>query len=223
MSGISFMPDITVFHKKEIFGIFKMYGYKKNYLTAVKISVVIFVFTLLSINVNAEEKNQGFDKTLKLNTISFHVTCPNDSSLNNLTIVPAGLAIDNSTIITEIDGTVAGAEVDDLNGDGFPEIYIYISSAGSGSYGSLVAYSSNHNKSVSPIYLPPLEEDKLNSKGYMGHDEFTVMEGTLARRFPIYNKDDRNVHPTGGKRQLSYKLVAGEATWILQLIRSTTF
>ncbi len=200
-----------------------MHRYKRWYCTTVKIAVVIFTLSSLSINVNAEEKTQKFDKTLNLNTIGFHVTCPNESSLNNLTIVPSGLSIDNSMIITEIDGTVSGAEVDDLNGDGFPEIYVYINSAGSGSYGSLVAYSSNHNKTISPIYLPPIEEDKLNSKGYMGHDEFTVMEGNLSRRFPIYNKDDSNANPTGGTRQLSYKLVAGEATWTLQVIRNTTF
>jgi hypothetical protein len=200
-----------------------MYKQKREWFGAIKTSFLVTAVTLFSTNTNAGEQNITFDKTFRQDSISFHISCPNDSSLNNLTIIPSGLTIDNSTISTEVDGTVTGAEIDDLNRDGFPEIYIYISSAGSGSYGSLVAYSSNQNKSISPIYLPPLEEDKMNSKGYMGHDQFTVMEGNLSRRFPIYNKDDSNAHPTGGTRQLIYKLVPGEASWRLQLKNSTTF
>ncbi len=58
----------------------------------------------------------------------------------------------------EIDGTVSGVEIADFNSDGSPEIYVYVTSAGSGSYGDLVAYSSNNNKSISGIYLLPLTE-----------------------------------------------------------------
>ena len=74
----------------------------------------------------------------------------------------------------------------DLNGDGSPEIYVYVSSAGSGSYASLVAYGANSKKSLSPIHLPDLSDDKKNSRGYMGHDEFRVVENSLVRRFPTY-------------------------------------
>lgn len=173
--------------------------------------------------VNAADTVKGFDKLLKLQGITFHVTCPNNSSLNNLKIVPSGLEIDNSVIIKkDIDGSVTGTEVADLNGDGSPEIYIYVNSAGSGTYGSLIAYSANNKKSLSEIYLPPFEDDAENSKGYMGHDEFTVIESSLARRFPIYKKGDSNAKPTGGMRQLQYKLIAGEATWQLKLVKSTS-
>ncbi len=195
----------------------------KGYYARVTLSVVLFICTLLSLAAHAEEKKQGFDTTLKHNNVSFHIICPNNSSLNMLTIIPAGLSLDNSTITTEIDGTVTGVEIDDLNGDGYPEIYIYVNSAGSGSYASLVAYSSNQNKTISPIYLPPLGDDKLNAKGYMGHDQFAVLKGELTRRFPVYKENDSNAQPTGGTRQLSYKLVSGEATWTLQLTSSTTF
>ena len=53
----------------------------------------------------------------------------------------------------------------------------------------------------------------------MGHDEFSVVELNLARRFPIYLEGDTNASPSGGTRQLQYKLVAGEAGLILQLDR----
>jgi len=163
----------------------------------------------------------AFDKVLKLQGITFHVQATNEGSLNKLKIIPSGLAEVNHIIEQEIDGTVTGAEVGDLNRDGSPELYVYITSAGSGAYGSLVAYSANHKKSLSEIYLPPLEDDKKRSQGYMGHDQFTLVENRFARRFPVYLKEDANCCPKGGTRQLEYTLVPGEATWLLKLVKST--
>ena len=161
----------------------------------------------------------GFDRVLTLQGVTFHVTCANDSSVPTLRIVPAGLEIDNSPITREVDGTVVGAEVADLNVDGSPEIYVYVQSAGSGSYGSIAAYSANNRKSLSEIYLPPVAEDPKASKGYMGHDEFAVVESTFVQRFPLYRPGDTNANPTGGTRQVQYKLARGEAGWLLRVDR----
>ncbi len=180
-------------------------------------------YTLSSIQDRSGSTSKGFDKVLKLEGITFHVQATNEGSLNQLTITPSGLSIVNDVIKQEIDGSVSGAEIADLNSDGSPEIYVYVNSAGSGSYGSLVAYSANNKKSLSGIYMAPLEDDKKNSVGYMGHDEFAVVESSFARRFPIYKKEDINANPTGGTRQLQYKLVPGEATWQLKLVNSTEF
>jgi hypothetical protein len=161
----------------------------------------------------------AFTRTLELQGIRFGISCANDASANTLQIVPAGLETDNSPIVRSINGTVTGAEVADLNVDGSPEIYVYVTSVGSGSHGSLVAYSANRRKSLSEIYLPPITEDKAASKGYMGHDEFAVGEGVLLHRFPIYRDTDTNANPTGGTRQLQYKLVPSEASWVLKVDR----
>jgi hypothetical protein len=165
----------------------------------------------------------GFDQTLSLQGISFHITCANQGSINPLRIEPKGLKERNDVITRDIEGTVTGAEVSDLNADGSPEIYVYVSSAGSGSYGTLLAYSANKKKSLSEIYLPPLEETPKAMKGYMGHDEFAVIESSLARRFPLYKDGDTNSAPSGGMRQIQYKLKAGEAGWILKIHRIDQF
>jgi len=180
-------------------------------------------YGLSSIQDRSGSTSNGFDKVLKLEGITFHVQATNEGSLNQLTITPTGLEGTNDVVRQEIDGSVTGAEVADLNSDGSPEIYVYVNSAGSGAYGSLIAYSTNNKKSISGIYLAPLEDDKKNSVGYMGHDEFAVVESSFARRFPIYKKEDSNANPTGGMRQLQYKLVPGEATWQLKLVHSTEF
>ncbi len=80
-----------------------------------------------------------FDHTYKLQGISFHIICPNVGSINELTIIPFGLANDNTVIKRVIHGAVAGAEV--------AEIYVYMVSAGSGSYGELIAYSATNRRS----------------------------------------------------------------------------
>jgi len=178
--------------------------------------ITIAACTLVSL---AEEPapEKGFDKKLSLQGLTFHVKCPNQGSLNKLTITPAGLEGENNAIVIEVDGSVTDAEVGDLDANGFPEIYVYVSLAGSGSYGSLVAYAANQKKSLTEIFLPDLGEDKANSKGYMGHDQFAVGEGSLLRRFPLYKLGDSNAKPTGKTRQLQYKLMAGEAGWLLKI------
>ena len=163
------------------------------------------------------------DQTLELEGISFKVHATDKGSINTLTIKPKGLKGDNRIITKEIDGTVMEAEVADLNTDGSPEILVYIMSAGSGSYGSLVGYAANHKKSMSPIYLPDIMDDKDASAGYMGHDEFAVVETRLARRFPVYRPGDTNSNPTGGLRQLYYVLTPGEAGWVLKLDEVVNF
>jgi hypothetical protein len=167
----------------------------------------------------ANEAPTGFDQSYQLQGITFRVSSANNSSLNRLTIQPGGLESGNEPISVEIDGSVTSAEIADLDANGSPEIYAYVNSAGSGSYGSLVAYAVNNGKSLTPIYMSPISDDAKNSIGYMGHDEFSVVESTLVRRFPIYLDGDVNAAPSGGTRQLQYKLVAGEAGWILRLDR----
>lgn len=148
-------------------------------------------------------------------SLVFHVRTTDAGSINQLTIEAEGLEKGVQVFSHEIDGTAYTAEAADLDANGWPEIYIYISSAGSGSYGSLVAYAVNSGKSITPIYLRPLTEDPAVSAGYMGHDNFAIVENRLVQRFPAYREGDTNSEPTGGTRQLQYRLVAGEAGWQL--------
>ncbi|PWB72542.1 MAG: hypothetical protein C3F15_10960 [Holophagae bacterium] len=178
-------------------------------------NLALALAALLGLAGGGLEAAGGFDRALELQGITLHVTCPNDSSLPTLTIVPGGLEIDSTPITRVVDGLVVGAEVADLNADGSPEVYVYIQSAGSGSYGSLAAYAVNRKRSLSEVYLPPISDDPEASRGYMGHDQFQVVESRLVRRFPVYRDGDANAHPTGGTREIQYTLVPGEAGWVL--------
>jgi hypothetical protein len=164
-----------------------------------------------------------FKQDLSLQGVTFHLSSENAGSQNQLTITIDGLKSQPVPILHEIDGTVTGAEVADLNSDGSPEVYVYSTSAGSGSYGNVTGVSINKMKSASDIFMPPITENKKLSAGYMGHDEFAVVEGTLVRRFPIYKAGDTNAKATGGLRQVNYKLKSGEAGWVFRIKNSMDF
>jgi hypothetical protein len=153
-----------------------------------------------------------FAKTLELHGIRFAIRADKQSPAATVTITPSGLEIDNSAVTRPIDRRVKDAEIADLDVDQSPEIYVYLTSD---TGDSLVALSANKRKSLSDIYLPPLDETPGATVGYRGHDAFAVGEGRLLRRFPVYRDGDSDTEPTGGMRQLQYRLEPGEAGWRL--------
>lgn len=157
---------------------------------------------------------KGFDQTLEMFGVSFHVSSPNASNGNTVTIKPSGLSKDNSAFTDEITGVVLRAEVNDLNVDQSPEVYVYVKPPGDSARMQLVAYSANHKASLSSIYLPPIEDTPGAAQGFAGQDDMAVLEGVLARRFSIGD---------GKMRQLQYKLVPGEAGWLLKFDRMDEF
>lgn len=158
-----------------------------------------------------DETTTAFERTLELLGIRFVVTSPNTSVDNRVSIAPAGLEIDNATVESPVDGRVIDARVADLDADGSPEIYVFMTSDGSGSYGSLLGYAANRRKSLSQVYLAPIGEDPKLSPGYMGHDTFEIDGSALVRRFPLYRAGDTNASPGGGTRELRYRLAPAEA------------
>ncbi len=119
-----------------------------------------------------------------------------------LRIQPQGLSVSCNDETHDITGyTVSGVETGDLNVDGYPELFIYLTSEGSGSYGKLIGYSVNNGKSMSMVYLPEIADDPELKEGYMGHDEMAIVENAFCIRYPVYKDGDSNACPSGGMRQ----------------------
>jgi len=180
--------------------------------------VLAYAFLLFS-QANAQG---AFNKNLTLQGVNFSVTCANEGSENILRMTPSGAGHAPRVIEQKIDGTVIGAEIADLDGNGAPEIYVFVQSAGSGSYGTVVGHAINAGSSTTPIIMPELTDDPKASAGYMGRDRFSIARDRLVRQFPIYRDGDSNASPSGGTRQVQYQLVRRDAAWSLQLVAEET-
>lgn len=157
-----------------------------------------------------------FHVTLLKDSVQFVVNCPNNLSLNIMTIevVCKHKATESQRI--EIDGTITDALIADLDVDGNPELYCFVTSAGSGSYGKVYGFASLQNQGLSNITLPEILDDDQFSAGYRGHDQFSIEDNFLMRRFPVYRPDDINAKATGGNRVVLYELVSHEKGFFLK-------
>ncbi|MGE0640132.1 MAG: hypothetical protein AB7G12_09430 [Thermoanaerobaculia bacterium] len=160
-----------------------------------------------------------FDRTFELQGVQFHVTTATVDGTRMVRIEPSGLEIDNDPVEREIDGHLVDGDIGDLDVDGSPEIYLFVKSDDEAARGSLVAYAANQRKSLSEIYLPPMDQTEGATEGYQGHDEFAVVENVIARRFPIVAGTGADAKPEAKTRQLQYKLARGEAGFVLRVDR----
>lgn len=168
------------------------------------------VFILLGSTVDAQSKR--YDSSMKLGKVGFRVLCNNKSAdKNTATISPIGFENTAREISIEVKGKITKAEVDDLNNDGFPDLVIYVYNGGLKNTGTVIGVSSDKNQGFAPIFFPDLTDDLKLRVGYVGNDEFLLMEGTLMRKFPIYETSDTaNIKPTGLIRQIQYRVVPGD-------------
>lgn len=143
----------------------------------------------------------------------------NTDGMYDYHIVPKGFEFTKDTFIVSEADPLSKVFLEDLDNNGFEEIYLITTSVGSGSYGNIYGYSSNSDSSVTAIYLPPILDNDLAPgalfEGYMGHDSIYLDQGKLMRKFPIYQEGDPNCCPTGGQATITYTLKAGEASWKL--------
>ncbi len=171
---------------------------------------LIFALTLIPTVLMAQGRRM--DTTMKVGKAGFRVNCYNKSSEKNpITIYPVGFESEARDFSFELKGVLMGAEVDDLNKDGFPELLLYVASIDSLNKSSVIAISSQENKSVAPIVFPDILDDPRLRDGYKGSDKYMLLEGVLMRTYPLYEKDANGVqHPTGKMRRLMYRVAPGE-------------
>lgn len=160
-------------------------------------------------------------KTKTGKTIIILESHPVGQSLSTIEISTKGFEHNYLGIYEDID-PISDVILADIDVNGFDEIYIITSSAGSGSYKTVWGFASNKDKSLSMIHFPDIQEGGEKYEGYMGHDTFKIEDQKLVRTFRIYNEGDPNQNPTGGTRKLVYGLYPGEAMWQLKIDKTET-
>lgn len=164
-----------------------------------------------------------YDSTMKIGKSGYRISCLNRSPDRNvLNIRPVGFKSESREASIEIRARVAGAEIDDLNNDGFPDLVIFIED-GAGKK-SIFPIRSQENESIGPILFPDILNDMELSKGYRGKDEYKLVEGVLFRKFPVYPADTTIKEPTNKIRQLMYRVVQGERdSWKFKMFKQFDF
>ena len=157
-------------------------------------------------------QGRRMDTTMKVGKAGFRINCYNKSAEKNpITIYPVGFESEARDFSFELKGVLIGAEVDDLNKDGFPELLLYVAPQDSLNKSSVIAISSQENKSVAPIVFPDILDDPRLRDSYKGSDKYMLLEGVLMRTYPLYEKDANGVQqPTGKMRRLMYRVAPGE-------------
>ncbi|KAF0242931.1 MAG: hypothetical protein Q8K64_03030 [Sediminibacterium sp.] len=190
--------------------------------------ITLFIFTLvITISIlNAQYQFKRIDTTMKLGKVGYKVTCNNKNELKNtVQITPVGFANSARDVNFEVKGRILKAEVDDLNRDMFPDLVIYLYNPGDKMIGNVIGVSSMSNENFMPITFPDIVNDPKLRVGYIGMDEYTLMEGSLMRRFPLYSIDSAGVStPLGKYRQIQYQVVPGEKDGLkFKAVRSYEF
>lgn len=144
-----------------------------------------------------------FDKSLRFNVYRFNVTAADSGRVRDLLIKAYRGELLLTNFRVRVDGAVVGAEVADLDGNRFPELYVYTASYGSGSFGRVYAWQFLPDRKAD-VALPNWRAE--STKGYMGHDSLWVDEGILCRKYPVYRFGDANAEPSGGYQMIRYKL-----------------
>lgn len=188
--------------------------------------ILLFAGLLCFAATDAQVSFNKIDSTLKIGRVGYRVECRNKSTeVNQLSVRPVGFDGSARELNFPLRGRVLKAEIDDLNSDGYPDLVLYIYSDSAGIFGTVYAFLSEANKSITGCVLPdPMMNGKINS-GYKGHDQFILMEGNLLQKFPIYKPGDDKDNPTGGTRVVLYQLAKTDngdngATYHFNMVRS---
>ena len=173
---------------------------------------LFFSFLFLSLQASGQQFTK-YDSTMKIGKAGYRVSCLNKSTESNVfNIRPVGFKSEARDVSLELKGRVLGAEVDDFNEDGFPDLVVYIYDKENKA--NIFSLTSKNNESLEPIYFPDIFNDMQLCKGYRGKDEFKLVEGVLFRKFPIYDTDTAIKIPTNKVRQIMYRVVAGEKGYL---------
>lgn len=152
-----------------------------------------------------------FSAVLRYNVYTFNISATGSGATRELTV----RAFRGSLLLTRFqmptDGAVVGAEVADLDANRFPELYIYTSSDGSGSFGRVLAWQFLPERKAD---IRPVDWPKMPT-GYMGHDSLWTESTILCRKYPVYRPGDANAQPSGGFGMVRYRLQPTGETYAL--------
>ncbi|MBL7472265.1 hypothetical protein [Robertkochia sediminum] len=136
-----------------------------------------------------------YSKTMEMQNTTFNIAVAGEE----LTVAVFRGESPGGSLTTPIVGKVTGTGMEDLDADGSPEVVIFTQEPENAMKGHAYGFSSGKENTFESIYIPPLSSDPAHTEGYVGGDEFALVETSLVRRMVLND---------GSVRQLQYKLVS---------------
>ena len=151
------------------------------------------------------------DTTLTSGNTGYRVRCSNSKKdANEVNVKLIGFEKEARGMNIILNGQMDVAMIDDFNNDGYPDLLIVAYSGPNFQYGTAYAFASKENKSLLLFASKDIMLDGHLKPGYRGHDHFSLFEGSVIQKFPIYNQDDPDDKPTGGTRVIQYQMALSE-------------
>jgi hypothetical protein len=183
-------------------------------------SKLFFLFAALFAASGIFAQARKIDTSASFAGIGYRVSCNNkNADDNDVTVSPKGFGKDVRDLSFSIRGQLRKILVDDLNEDGFPDLILCIYNGPNNELGNIMAIASSGNNSLLPAKFPDIYTDQKSSEGYKGHDEFSVLVGTLLQTFPFYKPGDTDT-PTGGTKVIQYKMMKTGDSYTFKVLRS---
>jgi hypothetical protein len=113
---------------------------------------------------------------------------------------PAGTV---SHFTVQRDGWLQQMWVEPLDQSKQPAVILWLQNAGSGSYGALNVYVPSV-KNVNVYTRTKIAPLPSTVKGYQGHDQYTVTDGSIYLSFPRYKPNDSSHCPSDGQALFKY-------------------
>lgn len=176
---------------------------------------LIIFFLACFIILNTEILHAQFkriDTTVTTGSAGYRVRCSNsnpDKNDVNLKLIGFEKEAKGTSIL--LSGQIAYVMIDDLNNDNYPDLLLVSYSGPHFQYGITYVLASKENKSLLFFGSKDIMMDGKLSPGYRGHDQFSLFNGTLIQKFPLYNTGDTDENPTGGSRVVQYQMATSES------------
>jgi len=146
----------------------------------------------------------GYVKAFRWDDVKFYVASPNDKMVNIFKIWSKDMRMKDDTLIRFVNGNIQDVVMKDLNGDEFPEIYIFSKSKMSDQSNELFAFASMNQDSIAPVTF---DSNVIHAmEGYSGRDSVWLKEDRIVWTYPVYNIYDKYNQPTGGRRRIEMVL-----------------
>jgi hypothetical protein len=131
-------------------------------------------------------------------------------SVSRITIVASDSTHTDSLNLGDKDPVQSGM-LADLDENGHDELYLITRSVGTGIYAHIFGFMRDEQNKLVAIEVPevgPTDQSKGKKfDGYMGHDSVYIDRHSLVRKYPMYKTGDANDKPTGGMREVRYRLM----------------